>query len=163
MHGINMDIRYLADHPDMVPVLAAWIFNEWSYLYPAMTLEDVVRFLRERVNRERLPLTLVAFEAGQPVGTVSLTTYDMETRSDLSHWLTSLYVAEPLRRRRIGSGLVETAELKAAEMGIDRLFLFTTDAALGGLFYAKLGWTVKEQTTYHSHPVMIMEKELSRR
>ncbi len=158
-----MDVRYLAESPEVVPVLAAWIFNEWSYLYPSMGLGDVVRFLRERVSRERLPLTLVAFEAGQPVGTVSLTKHDMETRSDLSHWLTSLYVAGPFRRRRTGSRLVETAEQKAAHLGIDRLFLFTTDAALAGLFYAKLGWTVKEQIIYHSHPVTIMEKDLSRR
>ena len=163
MRGIATDICYLAESPEVVPVLAAWIFNEWSYLYPEMTMEDVVRFLRERVNRERLPLTLVAFEAGRPVGTVSLTTYDMETRSDLSHWLTSLYVVEPFRRRRIGSRLVETAEQKAAQLGIDRLYLFTTGTALAGLFYANLGWTVKERTTYHSHPVMIMEKDLSRR
>ena len=157
-----MDIRYLADYPEAVPVLAAWIFNEWSYLYPAMTLEDVLRFLRERVNRERLPLTLVAFDGGRPVGTVSLTTFDMETRGDLEHWLTSLYVAAPWRRRRIGSGLVEAAVRKASELGVGKLFLFTTEAALAGLFYAKLGWTVKEHTAYHSHPVTVMEKDLSR-
>ncbi len=157
-----MEIRYLEENPEVVPVLAAWIFKEWSYLYPEMTLQGVVRFLGERGNRKRLPLTFVAIEAGQPVGTVSLTTFDMETRSDLSYWLTSLYVAEPWRRRRIGSRLVETAETKAAELGISRLFLFTTDAALTGSFYAKLGWTVKEQTRYHSQPVTIMEKDLFR-
>ncbi len=160
-NGFPMEIRYLAESPEVVPILAAWIFKEWSYLYPEMTLQGVVLFLRERGNRKQLPLTFVAFEAGKPVGTVSLTTFDMETRSDLSYWLTSLYVAGPWRRRRIGSRLVETAEAKAAELGIDRLCLFTTDAALVGPFYEKLGWTVKEQTRYHSHSVTIMEKDLS--
>ncbi len=150
----------MADHQEVVPILATWIYDEWSYLYPEMTLQDVVSFLRERVNKEKLPLTLVAFEAGEPVGTVSLKMFDMETRSDLSHWLTSLYVVKPWRRRKIGSRLVETAEKKAVELEIRKLFLFTTDVALPGLFYSKLGWIVKEKTIYHSCPVIIMEKDL---
>ncbi len=159
-NGVPVDIRYLADHQEAVPVLAAWIYDEWSYLYPEMTLRDVASFLRERVNTEKLPLTLVAFESGEPVGTVSLKTFDMETRNDLSHWLTSLYVVKPWRRNGIGSRLVQAAEKKAAELGICRLFLFTTDLTLPALFYSKLGWTTKEETLYHSYPVAIMERVL---
>lgn len=102
----------------------------------------------------------MAFEAGELVGTVSLRTFDMETRKDLPHWLASLYVVKPWRRRRIGSGLVKAAEKKAAELEICKLFLFTTDVVLPSLFYSKLGWIVKEKTIYHSYPVIIMEKDL---
>lgn len=158
--GTYVDVQYLADHQDAVPILANWIYGEWSYLYPEMTLQDVVSFLRERMNKEKLPLTLVAFEAGEPVGTVSLKMYDMEARGDLSHWLTSLYVVKPWRRRKIGSRLVETAEKKAADLGVCKLFLFTTDVNLPGQFYAKLGWRAKEKAIYHSYPVLIMEKGL---
>ncbi len=156
-----MDVRYLADHQEAVPILAAWIYDEWSYLYPEMTLHHVISFLQERSNKEKLPLALVAFEAGEPVGTVSLKMFDMETRSDLSYWLTSLYVAKQWRRKRIGSRLVAAAEKKAAELGICKLYLFTTDVALPGLFYSKLGWTVKENMMYRSYPIIIMEKDLS--
>ena len=158
-----MDIQYLGDHQEVIPVLAAWIYSEWSYLYPEMTLQDVVSLLRERINKEKLPLTLVAFEAGEPVGTVSLTTFDMEARRDLPHWLTSLYVVKPGRRRGIGSSLVKTAEKKAAELNICKLFLFTTDVILLAQFYSELGWIVKEKTIYHSYPVIIMEKDLCRK
>ncbi len=161
--GSNVDIQHLTDHQDVVPILATWIYDEWSNLYPEMTLQHIVSFLRERGNKGKLPLTLVAFEAGEPVGTVSLKMFDMETRSDLSHWLTSLYVAKPWRRRGIGSNLVETAEKKAAELGIGKLFLFTTDVALPGQFYSKLGWVVKEKTLYRTIPVIIMEKGLCRK
>jgi predicted N-acetyltransferase YhbS len=157
-----VDILYLADRQEVAPTLAAWIYNEWSYLYPEMTRHDVLNFLHERINKEKLPLTLVAFEAGEPVGTVSLRTFDMETRRNLPHWLTSLYVIKPWRRKGIGSSLVEAAEKKAAELNIGKLFLFTTDAALPGRFYSNLGWAVKERTTYHSYPVIIMEKDLHR-
>lgn len=156
-----MDIQYLGDHQEIIPILAAWIYNEWSYLYSGATLQDFEGLLRERTNKEKLPLTLVAFEAGEPIGTVSLRSFDMETRRDLPHWLTSLYVIKPWRRRGIGSSLVVTAEKKAAELAIGKLFLFTTDAALPGRFYSKLGWNVKEKTIYHSYPVLIIEKDLA--
>ncbi len=155
-----MDIHYLSDHQEVVPILAAWIYDEWSFLYPEMTVQGVSGFLRERMNKDQLPLTLVAFEAGEPVGTVSLKMFDMETRKDLIHWLTSLYVVEPWRRKKIGSRLVALAEKKAVELGVAKLFLFTIDVNLPGLFYAKLGWSEKEKTKYHSCPVTIMEKNL---
>jgi predicted N-acetyltransferase YhbS len=155
-----MNIQYLVDNQEVVSILATWICDEWSYLYPKLTRQDVINMLQERRNKDKLPLTLVALEAGQPVGTVSLKMFDMEKRDDLAHWLTSLYVVKPLRRRRIGSNLMEVAEKKAAELEIRELFLFTTDVDLSGLFYSKLGWVVKEKTLYHSYPVIIMEKGL---
>lgn len=158
-----MDIHYLADHRGVVPILAAWIYDEWSFLYPEMTVQGVAGFLRERMNKDKFPLTLVAFEAAEPVGTVSLKMFDMETRKDLTYWLTSLYVVEPWRRKKIGSRLVASAENKAADLGVAKLFLFTIDVNLPGLFYAKLGWSEKEKTKYHSCPVTIMEKDLFRK
>ncbi len=155
-----MDIQYLGDHQEVIPVLAAWIYGEWSYLYPEMTIPDIVSMLRERINKKKLPLTLVAIHAGEPVGTVSLRTFDMETRKDMPYWLTSLYVVKPWRRRKIGTRLVTAAEHKAYGLDICSLFLYTTDFILSDLFYSKLGWMVKEKTVYHSHPVIIMEKDL---
>lgn len=155
-----MDIQYLGDHREVLPVLAAWIYGEWSYLYPEMTIPDLISMLRERINKKKLPLTLVAIHAGEPVGTVSLRTFEMETRRDMKYWLTSLYVVKPWRRRKIGTRLVTTAEQKACELDICSMFLYTTDFILPAQFYSKLGWMVKEQTVYHSHPVIIMEKDL---
>jgi predicted N-acetyltransferase YhbS len=155
-----VDIYYLKDCQEVIPVLAAWIYDEWSYLYPGMGRTDVLNFLRERINTKRLPITLVAFEAGEPVGTVSLKEFDMETRSDLTPWVTSLYVEKTWRRKRFGSSLMTAIEQKARELEIRRLYLFVTDVSLATLFYGKLGWLIKEETTYHSLPVIILEKAL---
>jgi predicted N-acetyltransferase YhbS len=155
-----MDIQYLGDHQETIPILADWIYNEWSYLYPGATLQDFEGLLRERINKKSLPLTFVAIEAGEPIGTASLKAFDMETRSDLTPWLTSLHVATPWRRRGIGSSLVKAIEQKAVELEIRKLFLFATDADLVALFYSRLGWIVKEKTIYHSYPVIILEKDL---
>ena len=156
-----MDIHHLGDHQEVIPVLAVWIYDEWSYLYPGITLRDIEGFLRERVNKQSLPLTLVALDSGEPVGTVSLKPFEMETRTDLTPWVVSLYVAKPWRRRRIGSALMKTIEQKAASLDFRKLFLFVADNALAGLFYAKLGWVIRENATYHSYPVIIMEKEVA--
>jgi N-acetylglutamate synthase-like GNAT family acetyltransferase len=154
-----MDIQYLREYQEVIPILAGWIYGEWSYLYPGTTRQDLEGILRERINKKDLPLTLVAIEAGRPVGTASLKAFDMETRNDLTPWLTSLYIAPPWRRQGIGSNLVKAIEKKAAELEIRKLFLFT-DAALVDIFYAKLGWSVKEKAIYHSYPVIIMKKDL---
>jgi predicted N-acetyltransferase YhbS len=155
-----MDIQYLGDHRELIPVLAGWIYEEWSYLYPGTTLLDFEGLFLERINKKSLPLTFVAIEAGEPIGTVSLKAFDMETKSELTPWITSLHVAEPWRRRGIGSSLVKAIEQKAAELGFRKLFLFTTVDAHVDPFYKRLGWSVKERTTYHSYPVILMEKEL---
>lgn len=82
----------------------------------------------------------------------------METRVNLKPWLTSLYVAEQQRRQGIDTKLVAAIEQKAVALGINTLYLFTTDAAIIEHIYAKLNWKVREKTRYHSYPAIILEK-----
>lgn len=154
----DMKIEYLGDHPDLIPLLAGWIYDEWSFLYPGKTSKYIESLLRRRLNKERLPLTLVAFEAGKPVGTVSLKASDMDTKKSLSPWIASLYVETPWRKKGIGSKLVKALEKKAGELNFRKLYLFTSDALAA--FYVHLGWKIKERTFYHSYSVTIMEKNI---
>lgn len=155
-----LKISYLHDHQEVISVVASWIYKEWSFLYAGKTRRYVENFLRLRLHKRKLPLTLVAFVGDTPVGTVSLKEYDMEERPDLPHWVTSLYVVDRWRGKGIGSGLMQAAEQKAAALGIGRLFLFTADPGLAAGFYAGMGWNIKETAVSHSYPVIIMEKEL---
>jgi predicted N-acetyltransferase YhbS len=153
----QMKIQYLADHQDVIPIISDWFYREWSYLYPERTEEDFRRFISERVNKYKVPLTLVAFEGDELVGTVCLKTYDMDTKTDLSPWLAGLYVKESWREKGIGSTLVKAIEQKAIELGISLLYLYTPESED---FYSNLGWSVREKTNYHKFPVTIMEKRL---
>jgi predicted N-acetyltransferase YhbS len=155
-----MDIHYLGDRREVIPVVASWIYEEWSFLFPGKTVRYVESLLRKRVHKNKLPMTLVAFESGRPVGTVSLKTFDLETRKDLKPWAASLYVAEPWRKKGVGSALIKAAEQKAVELKISKLFLFTIDELVP--FYLKLGWKVKEETEHNSYTIIIMEKELKK-
>ncbi len=154
------DIQYLGDHPDVIPIVAKWIYDEWSFLYPGKTSKYIESLFRERLHKKRLPLTLVAFERRKPVGTVSLKAFDIKTKRNLTPWVTSLYVVKQWRGRGIGSSLMKAVEEKAAKLGIQKLFLLTADPDLAR-FYSGLGWKVTEKPIYRSYRVIIMEKDLT--
>ncbi len=155
-----MDIEYLADHPEVIRTVAGWIFNEWSFLYPGNNQKVVETFLRERLHKRKLPLTLVAFYNRKAVGTVSLKDFEIETRRDLTPWVTSLYVAPRWRRKGIGTDLMRAIEEKAARLGIRKLYLVTADSDLASRFYSRLGWKTRERTEHRSFPVILMEKRI---
>lgn len=150
-----MDIEYLADHKDVISTLAEWFYEEWAYLHPDRTLEDVERLISERTNKDKIPVALIAFDGNELIGTVCLKTHDMETRLDLTPWLAGLYVAKPRRRKGIGTALVKAIERKANELTIKNLYLYTPESEG---FYSRLGWRIKERVAYHGCPVAIMEK-----
>ena len=52
-----------------------------------LTVEDLTRIFSGHLNRDRIPLTLIAFWDGQPAGTASIYVHDLEARPDLSPWL----------------------------------------------------------------------------
>lgn len=116
-----MEIAYLADHPGFVPTLAGWFHQQWSYLYPERSLEDVATVLRERTGKDRLPLALVVLENKQLLGTVSLKIHDMDTCMQWSPWLAALFVKRERRRAGIGSLLVRAIENQAAALGVRHL------------------------------------------
>jgi GNAT superfamily N-acetyltransferase len=153
-----MRIAYLADHEEVIPILAEWFYREWSYLYPGKTIDDVRNAIRERTNRDAIPVALVAFEGTTLVGTVCLKTHDMDSRPDLSPWLAGLYVAESWRGQGMGTALVKAIEQKAKALGIRKLYLYTPSAES---FYLRMAWWTKETTEYHGARVTIMEKEMT--
>jgi GNAT superfamily N-acetyltransferase len=153
-----MKITYLADHKEVIPRLADWFYQEWFYLYPNKTINDVRNAIGERINRDSIPVALVAFKGTALVGTVCLKTYDMDTRLDLSPWLAGLYVPESWRRQGIGTALVEAIEEKAKILGILKLYLYTPSAES---FFLRMAWRPKETTKYHGAVVTIMEKEIT--
>lgn len=143
--AVSAEIDYLADHRDVIPVVAKWIFDEWSFLYPGKTAHIVENILEKRLHKRILPLTLVAFRAGKPVGTVSIKKFEIESRRDLTPWVTSLYVVKRWRGKGIGASLMKAVEEKAARLGIKKLYLFTADSALAPVFILTWGGKPKKK------------------
>jgi N-acetylglutamate synthase-like GNAT family acetyltransferase len=148
-----MIIEYLADHPEALPLLAEWQHKEWGYLRPGDTLEKRMARLQDFANRDRIPLTVVALEAGNLLGSASLIPHDMETRMELTPWMAGVFVGEAYRRKGIGAELVRRIMAEAGKLDVPLLYLYTVHSEK---FYAELGWTLLEHTNYREQPVAIM-------
>ncbi len=153
---MNIAVDYLADHPDVIPVIARWLFDEWGHRSPDGSVEGMVDNLRDRLQRDALPLALLAHEDKEPVGTVSLKIREVEVRPQYEHWLGTLFVAEPRRRMGIGSLLVGAAADEARRLEISELYLYTRRRDTERL-YERLGWAEVERLEYRGRPAVIMK------
>jgi N-acetylglutamate synthase-like GNAT family acetyltransferase len=148
-----MTIEYLADHPDALATLAEWQHAEWGHIRPGDTVEKRAARLRGWSNRDRIPLTVVALEGNEVLGSASLIEHDMETRMELTPWLAGVFVGEPYRRRGIGAQLVRRIMEEARKLKVPLLYLYTVHSEK---FYAGLGWELMERTNYRDQKIVIM-------
>jgi len=155
-------IDYLASCPELARELARLSWKEWQDVYQQreQTLEDSLKNYRERMNTDRLPLTLVALHAGELVGMVSLKFHDMDTRPDLDPWLGGLLVLPEWRNRGVGTMLMRRATGEACRLDVPRLYLWTHSAE--GLYH-KLGWQVVERSHYFGKEAVVMQIDLGGR
>jgi N-acetylglutamate synthase-like GNAT family acetyltransferase len=154
-----MTVEYLADRPEFLKQLAQLSWKEWQDVYEKrdQTLEDCLKNYRERMNTDRLPLTLVGLHDGLLVGMVSLKFHDMDTRPDLDPWLGGLLVLPEWRKRGVGTMLMHRAVEEARKLNVLRLYLWTHSAE--GLYH-KLGWQIVEQTEYFGKKAVVMQLDL---
>jgi GNAT superfamily N-acetyltransferase len=154
---LKVDIGLLADHDDFVPILAQWFYQEWGWIVPTFTLQHFEEELRQRQNRDRLPLAVVAFCNGRPIATASLVLHEMETHLHYLHWIAGVYTLPEYRRRGIGSQLVEFAVAEAKHLEVRELYLYTRGSES---LYASLGWEIIEEPMYQGRIVSIMRRVL---
>ena len=155
----DIAIDYLANCPELIDGLARLSFLEWQDVYQQrkQTLKHSVKNYRERMNTDRLPLTLVALQASELVGMVSLKFHDMDTRPDLDPWLGGLLVLPEWRNRGVGTTLMRRATEEARRLNVPRLYLWTHTAER---LYHKLGWQVVEQANYFGKKAVVMQIDL---
>ena len=146
-------IEYLKNTTQFVPIVASWLYNEWGVDYPDMDLSQWQTGVESRLHSGSIPLTLVALETGEAVGTASIYVDDMDGYKSLSPWLAAVFVRQDRRRRGIGSALVRRIQQIAGDMAIDRLYLFTPDQEH---FYKELGWVLLEKATFREKSVSVM-------
>ena len=159
--SIAIAIDYLANCPEFVDALARLSWKEWQEIYQQreQTLEDCLKNYQERMNSDRLPLTLVAVHSGELVGMVSLKYHDMDTRPDLDPWLGGLFVLPKWRNQGVGTTLMHRATEEARRLRVPRLCLWTHSAEAR---YRKLGWQVVERSDYFGKEAVVMQIDLSR-
>ncbi|UGY12924.1 GNAT family N-acetyltransferase [Bradyrhizobium septentrionale] len=151
-------VEYLADHPALVPTIAAWQHAQFGYLTPAATLEDRTERLRRSLQKDALPMAIVALsEDGTPLGSAGILAASI-THKHLTPWLSSVYVPGEHRGQGIASALSLRAIDECAKLGFDRLYLFTPHSEA---MYARLGWKTFQRIEYNGTPLTLMERGAS--
>jgi predicted N-acetyltransferase YhbS len=150
-------LEYLADHTSHLPQLANWHHAEFGYLNPANTAERYVERLTASMKKSDLPMTFVALRDDTLLGSASLVRQTI-THPHLSPWLSSVYVDPQHRGQGIASALIGRVERAAAEMGTEKIYLFTPSSEK---LYAGLGWQLIEYSTHRETRIAIMSKVLT--
>jgi N-acetylglutamate synthase-like GNAT family acetyltransferase len=152
------EILPLADRPELVPALAAGLLEEWRLVLPEHTQETREARLRAHLNRDTLPITLVAVAAdGSLAGTASLRATDLHGREALGPWLGGVWVAPQHRRLGVGADLVRAIEALATGLGYRELYLFTLDREA---WYVALGWATVEPIDWRGRAGVLMTRRL---
>ncbi len=149
----DVEFAWLADRPQWVPRLAGLHHAEWSWIDPDWTLAEAQANLEVHTAGTAVPTTRIALVNGELAGSVSLLANDHSRIRKWSPWLASLLVLPEVRGRGIGAALVGEAVAIAARLGIERLYLYTDDAAA---FYARLGWSMVERLDLDGIEVDVM-------
>jgi len=155
-----MRVDYLANHQHLIGEVVDLVYRQWADLFTAADTSkaELHEMFRSRAVTNRLPIAIVALSGTELVGTGSIKLSEPGTKPGLSPWLAGMYVKENFRKSGVGTMLVRALETKAAELGVQTLYL-SVGAAL--CFYEHLGWVALERvTSYGVKDVTIMSKNL---
>jgi GNAT superfamily N-acetyltransferase len=157
-----MRVENVADHPELVEIVARWHWDEWDHADPDESLETLTASLRSRMGRDAVPATYVALDGDTPVGAVCLVVHDMPEREDLASltpWVAGTFVVPDRRGSGVGRLLMEHVVAEARRMGVPRLYLYATDAVS---FYERLGWSwLMDGGVYEDEHTTIMTLDLA--
>ena len=131
------DIAFLAERADCIPTLARWFREEWGGYYAGRSLASIEDDFRRELNRDVLPVRLVAFEDSALAGTAVLRESALGEHSEYSPGLGGLYVHPSMRNRGVGSALVVGCTRLATELRLGDLYAATATAQG---FIERLGW-----------------------
>lgn len=153
------NIKLLTECSQHIPQLAKLHYEEIGrHWVPDANAERAEQRLMAHMNRDKMPLTLVALQDKQPIGMVSLREND-GIRSDLVPWLGGLVVDPSFRGNQIGKILVDAVKKQAKLFNYQELYLFAFDQTIPH-WYARLGWKTIGMEHYLNHPVTVMEIKL---
>lgn len=152
-----MDLAFLRDHAELIPALSELCGREWAHLYPGWGAESARHEFENQPGDGLLPVTFVALEGGQLLGTVSLIFDDLPGFAHLNPWLASLIVLPEHRGKSVASFLIRAAGEHLRSLGYLEAFLFTESAQP---LFEKLGWQIFQGADCHGHAVTILRRDL---
>ncbi len=146
----------LQEAPAALPVCARWLNDEWGRAQ-GYSLEATRDWLEAVIAPGSGEAGFVALDGGAPVGVCLLVACDLDSRAELTPWVSGFYVLAERRRNSIGSRLLAAIEAEAQSRGHDRLYLYTHSAES---LYRRLGWRVMERFALKGTDFALMVKDL---
>lgn len=153
-----MEFEYLADNKDLLPGVAKWYFEEWGHLNEEKTLDQEIQNLQAYLNRDQIPLILLAIDNGRLLGVAQLKFHEMSIYPEKTHWLGGVYVSKEHRGKGVAKQIIEKLIARAKYCKVKTLYLQTEN--LSGGLYRQMGWVPIEQVNYHGIEVLVMEKNI---
>lgn len=150
-----LSLTTIAARPDLAPVVARWIWEEWGRPN-GRPIERTLGRVASRTAQVGLEQCFVVLEGDTPAGTASLVAEDSDSRPDLTPWLASVFVDPAFRGRGHARVLVTAVESAARGAGVPTLWLFTETAAS---LYAALGWIPAGEIVEKGRPQALMRRD----
>ena len=148
----------IADRPDLVPIVAGWLWYEWWHR-DGYTLEQTHDAVAASVSPSGPPQTFVLVVDGKPIGTASLVTQDLNERPDLTPWLAGVFIVPEARGQGHAIHLIKAVEAACRSAVIPLMWLYTAAAER---VYARAGWrTVETLQRPGRRPVTLMLRDLT--
>jgi hypothetical protein len=157
MSSSSLSITTIRDRPDLLPIVARWLWDEW-YREDGMSLAEATSIYEPGLG-DGLPQTFVLLEAEAPIGTASLVLQDLQVRPNLSPWLAGVYIAPRRRGRGHVYSLITEVERACRAASVEVAWLHTNTAEE---VYKRAGWeTVEVVLRPIKAPTTLMRRSIS--
>ncbi len=148
-------IDLLKNHPYAIPTLS----NIWHEVLgkiwmPDISIEEIEALSYEELKSD-MAITYIALYDKTPVGFCTLE-FNGGIRPDLEPWIGDLVVDPKYQKQGIGKKLLDVMNIKAKELGFEKLYLFTFDSSIPE-YYERFGWKKISMDKFNSHHVTLME------
>lgn len=151
-------VESLSARPELVADVVEIAWREWG---SALGEEEHTRWLREAERDCRLnnafSAGFVAIADGVAIGTVQLHGFDIDAMRDRSPWVCGMVVRPEYRGKEVGRRLLTALESFAQAHAVERLWVFTEDAAA---FYEACGWEPFGESVQDGVPGIVLTKAL---
>jgi GNAT superfamily N-acetyltransferase len=155
----QLGITCVAKRPDLVPIVAKWLWREWWENWGLSAEETQAMYSKGQVE-VGAPQTLILLADDVPVGTASLALQDLEERPDLTPWLAGVFIIPEMRGRGYAYRLLEAFDEACCTAHVETAWLYTSGAER---MYLKAGWQVAETIERPTKwPVTVMRRDFSK-
>lgn len=141
----------LCHRRDLVPLVSSWLLGEWPQWYGKGGPGDLERDVRDfGASPSALPIGIVIFSDGTPVGFGALKVESIPSHTHLSPWAAAGFVLPSHRCKGIGAVLLQALVAHAETVGFRVVYCGTSTAAS---LLKRSSWQLLESVTHDGKPL----------